>query len=633
MSSVSAAIKLANRGLAVFPLARGTKNAILASDWATTGASSDAWEVFDKFQGGSFNIGVRATGLVILDVDCKGTDGFAALAGFPSLPDTFAVRTPSGGRHFYFDAHGERIGQRDLAPGINVRATNGYVVGPGSEVGGKLYEVENDAAIAPLPAWLAEHLKSAPSKEAHAGEALGELDTEIATESAIAWLESNAAPIAVSGQCGNNTSYYVACRVMDRGISPESCLDLMLTHWNDRCDPPWEDEDLSAIVESAARNRQAAIGRDNPASGFEPAALPEFPVEPALEYAREIQLDEIIAAQANAIIKGLVAPGDNGTMYGVSGGGKSFVALDMAFHIAHGVDWYGHKVKRAPVLYCALEGVSGFRKRVVAITREMGDPGDYFARLKIPVTLAKNSAGMAGAKMIAAQAKLLCARVGAPHCVIVIDTKARATAGDDENSAADMSAYIEHRVGYIIQQTGAFVLTVHHENKNGGIRGSTVQPAADDLILHVAEGRVIAQKVKDGEEGPLFDFRLQQMKLGVDVDGVPVTTCVVEKSAPAQGEEKKPRPKEEIKPVKVLREAYARALALQPAGAFTDRTGSAVGAVQQNAVREEFFALYGGTLTAVRRAWDRAFEKAPGDIKVDVFAGSKMIWIEAANWD
>jgi len=632
MSSLSAAIGLANRGLAIFPLKRGTKNHILEKDWTTTGATSDTWEVFDRFSGGSFNIGVRATGLVILDVDCKGQDGFSALAALPPLPDTFKVRTPSGGMHLYFDAGGANFSQHDLAPGINIRATNGYVVGPGSEVGGKLYEVENDAPIAPLPAWLVDLLNNAPQKEAHAGEALGELDTTAALESAVAWLESDAAPLSIEGQGGNNTAYRVACHVMDRGISPESCLDLMLLHWNDRCSPPWSDDELPPIVESAARNRQAAIGRDNPASGFEPAVLPAFPVEPALEYAREILLDEIIAAQANAVIKGLVMPGDNGTMYGVSGGGKSFIALDMAMHIAHGKDWFGHKVKRAPVLYVALEGVSGFRKRVVAASRDLGDPGDYFARLKLPVTLAKNEAGMKGARMIAAQAKLLCERVGAPHCVIVIDTKARATAGDDENSAADMSAYIEHRVGFIIKETGAFVLTVHHENKAGGIRGSTVQPAADDLILHVADGRVYAQKVKDGEEGPLFDFKLKQVKLGVDVDGVPVTTCTVQKSTPTVAEEKKPRPKEELKPVKKLREAISRAQADQPAGQHADRAGQRIGAVAHSAVRDEFISIYGGSAAAIKRAWDRAFERCPGDIKVDVIDGTKVIWVEADNW-
>lgn len=640
MSSVHAALRLAKRGLPVFRLKRGTKKHFIDRNWASTGATTDLVDVFDKFSGGDYNVAVRTNELIVLDVDCHGkVDGFDALAEMPPIPETFRVRTPSGGLHIYFRAEGGQYSQHDLATGINVRATNGYVVGPGSEIDGKAYVVESDAPIAAPPAWLIERMQALAEKDHNAGQVIGELDTPAAIESATAWLES-AAPLAIEGEGGDNTTYRVACMVLDRGVAPETALDLMLAHWNERCEPPWEPEDLQAKVDSAARNRQSAIGRDNPAAGFEPATLPEpEPLKPArvpmLEFGRDVSLDEIIAHQAHAIVKGLIGPRESGTIFGTSGEGKSFVAIDLAFHVAHGLPYLGKRVKRTPVLYVALEGVPGFRKRMLAAVAQFGDAGDYFARLDVPyVSLAKNEDGAAGAKLIAEQALYLRERVGAETCLIVIDTKARATAGDDENSASDMSLYAEKRVGYLMQHTNAFVLTVHHAGKTGTFRGSSAQIGAEDMVLRVEGGQVIADKVKDDVQGPLFDFKLKQVVLGKDDEDVPVTTCIVQKSAPtvaAEGE-KRAKPKPEPKPVRIMREALSRVAAEHRGGFVHPRTGEVLQAAPVLAVREAFYATYEGQGATIRKAWDRAFEKAPNELRVETIGGTKIMWIDAADF-
>lgn len=265
--------KLASMGLPVFRLRRGSKNHFIDSDWATGGATAKLAEVWDMFSGEPVNIGVLATGFVVLDVDNHGrVDGFEALKGL-SLPVTFSVRTGSGGLHLYFSTT-ERFGQHDLAPGINVRATNGYLVGPGSEVAGKLYVIENDAPIAPLPAWLAERLRTAAAKGPSAGKIVGDLDTPTALSAAESYLQ-NVAPEAIQGQGGDAITFKVAARVLDFGVSPEMALELMDTHYNPRCDPPWEIEDLQAKIDNAAQYRQSEIGRDNPAAGFEPIEYPQ----------------------------------------------------------------------------------------------------------------------------------------------------------------------------------------------------------------------------------------------------------------------------------------------------------------------------------------------------------------------
>ncbi|WP_229852878.1 bifunctional DNA primase/polymerase [Streptomyces albospinus] len=79
--------------------------------------------------------------LIGVDLDTKnGADGLTALHfvaeahAFP-LPPTVTVLTPSGGRHLWFTGPpappvANSVGR--LAPGIDIRGTGGYLVGPGS---------------------------------------------------------------------------------------------------------------------------------------------------------------------------------------------------------------------------------------------------------------------------------------------------------------------------------------------------------------------------------------------------------------------------------------------------------------------------------------------------------------------
>jgi hypothetical protein len=277
MTPFSAANYLARRGLRVFRLHRGTKNRFIDRDWVTS-ASCDPGDIHS----GDYNVGVLADGHVILDVDAHkgGLDSLQSFAA--TLPPTFKVRTPNGGFHLYYKAPPgvEFSGSVEaLAKGIDVRAHHNYVVGPGSIFEDRFYVIEDAAPIAPVPAWLVERLTAARQRTADAGKVLGELDTPAAIESARSYLES-AAPEAVEGSGGDNTTYKVACAVLDRGISPEAALDLMLDHWNDRCAPPWERDDLERKVQNAAEHRQAAIGRDNPAAGFCVIELPDHVKDP-----------------------------------------------------------------------------------------------------------------------------------------------------------------------------------------------------------------------------------------------------------------------------------------------------------------------------------------------------------------
>ncbi|MFZ3475449.1 bifunctional DNA primase/polymerase [Streptomyces sp. 2.9] len=172
MSVHAAALATIERGLAVFALPAGGR--IPEPGWQLQ-ATFLPERLPDLLAGGrNVGIGCRASGAVALDLDVHGgQDGLGLLAALADrlgeeLPETFTVSTPSGGRHLYYRAPmgctiGSFSGGRSpLGPGIDVRGpghlSGGYLVGPGSIVGGRPYEILQDVPVAPLPLWISDLL-------------------------------------------------------------------------------------------------------------------------------------------------------------------------------------------------------------------------------------------------------------------------------------------------------------------------------------------------------------------------------------------------------------------------------------------------------------------------------------------
>lgn len=178
MSVVDDARALVRRGLAVFPLPAGGR--VPAPGWQRLATLDEA--ALPELLDGGRNVGVscRASRVVALDLDVH-ADGPAVngietlraqldIRGREDWPDTLTVMTPSTGLHLYFRVSAECTigsssgGRTALGPGIDVRGpgrrSGGYLVGPGSTVGGLPYSVVHDVAVAPLPGWIAERLRS-----------------------------------------------------------------------------------------------------------------------------------------------------------------------------------------------------------------------------------------------------------------------------------------------------------------------------------------------------------------------------------------------------------------------------------------------------------------------------------------
>lgn len=164
------------RGWAVFPIPSGQK--IAPPGWQAR-ASSDPGQSWPA--GSNIGVGCRASRLVVLDLDRKdGLDGVAQLAALAAeqgraWPDTFTVVTPSGGQHLYFTAPAWNIVNtiKTFAAGIDVRApgrvSGGYVVGPGSMIGGRAYTISDGRPVAELPGWICRRLRATAASRAGGG--------------------------------------------------------------------------------------------------------------------------------------------------------------------------------------------------------------------------------------------------------------------------------------------------------------------------------------------------------------------------------------------------------------------------------------------------------------------------------
>jgi hypothetical protein len=203
----------------------------------------------------------------------------------------------------------------------------------------------------------------------------------------------------------------------------------------------------------------------------------------------------------------------------------------MAAHIALSRDWFGQRTSGGIVVYIAAEGQRGFRLRIEAFRRHHGVEDMPFALVPTQIDLLDPKADVE--RLIDAIAAAVEARGLPPVVLIMIDTISRTFGGGDENTS-DMAAYVGNIGRIQAAFGGCAAMLVHHRPKdsnNDTPRGHGSLWGACDTIIMVEAGetktaRITKQKDVDAI-GP-FMFKLHQVEVGVDEDGEPVTSCVVE---------------------------------------------------------------------------------------------------------
>ena len=139
---------------------------------------AEFWAAYQR--GGWAGAGVlcdceHGNGLIVIDIDRKGgIDGLESLRrklGDRVMPETYAVRTPSGGLHLYYSLTEKQRGKFKTCggdawgcEGVDVRAVGGMVICAftrypcAGEFYGRPYLPCADQSLAPLPAFLAAML-------------------------------------------------------------------------------------------------------------------------------------------------------------------------------------------------------------------------------------------------------------------------------------------------------------------------------------------------------------------------------------------------------------------------------------------------------------------------------------------
>lgn len=208
-------------------------------------------------------------------------------------------------------------------------------------------------------------------------------------------------------------------------------------------------------------------------------------------------------------------------LYGKSGFGKSFLALDWALSVATGTDWLGkYPVEQGAVVYVACEGASGLNKRAAAWFQHHPDTGgaDNVSFMIQSIDLYDEEARQAFFKALEARYPEhpthdpLTDKYnpgGIPLRLIVLDTLARVYQGEDENSVTEMGTFIE-KIETFAKEHSAVVLLVHHTTKTGkSERGSSALRAAMEACFECKGNKKDGQlatvvlkcdKQKDGDE-------------------------------------------------------------------------------------------------------------------------------------
>lgn len=238
-----------------------------------------------------------------------------------------------------------------------------------------------------------------------------------------------------------------------------------------------------------------------------------------------------------AVLKGLIPRVGMGVLYGASGIGKSFVAMDLVLRLAAGQDWNGHRNKAEDGVWVYISSEGGRDELMRRLRGWQDEHGALPGNVAFHAVSMSWGTGEAGEEDVRNFLKW-CRLLGSPVRGVVIDTLNRNMLGD-ENSTADMTGFV-NSVDKIWRALGCVVPVVHHEGKDAakGARGSSVLKGAAEFEWRIfrdqgsMRGGVFVEKNRHGQDGMTFGFELKVVDLGADSDGDPVTTLVVQDAKP-----------------------------------------------------------------------------------------------------
>ena len=515
-----AALAYAKRGWPVFPC-RLDKTPYTTN--GVNGATTDAEQIekwWKRWPGANIAVNVGEAGMMVLDLD-PGHDIEALERNIGELPETgLRQRTPRGGVHLFFalkpDEHAAPSAGK-LAQAVDVRGAASYVLLAPSKTADGSYQWEAEGK----PAFRTQSMLDKANESRRAKDPLRdtwliEPDLPEHVERAVKWLTEDAKP-AVEGRAGDLATYSAAAMMHSFGLSPEKALEVLWEHYNPRCDPPWEFEDLERKVENGYSYATSAPGNMTDAYQVAKRALPFKAVEAKLPTGREVTAGRFRAVDRAGIehikppewiVPDLLMVNTYAIMFGQQSAGKTFLALDLGLSVAVGEPvWPAHRPealwrdirKPGPVLYAAGEGRAGYKQRVEAWEQvhHGGEPVSNFVLIDpVPRFDEGLEPFLEAAKAHHAQYQL-----------VIIDTIGRAMQGANVNASEDAGKFSK-LVDRIKLELGGTVLALGHvgHSAKDRITGSNVFLGDADTLLGVERDKrtnivsITMTKQKDAPE-------------------------------------------------------------------------------------------------------------------------------------
>lgn len=236
------------------------------------------------------------------------------------------------------------------------------------------------------------------------------------------------------------------------------------------------------------------------------------------------------------IVDGLVQPGELTAIVGETSCGKSFLVQDLMSSVARGLSkWFGKDINaKGLVVHINFEG-RGLSTRMKAYAQHHGTKSFPYLALEQSIILPDDN----DTDRFIRSVKNASLKYGLPVVIVAVDTVNRALGGGDENSSADMGAFIRAADKIRDAFPKAGILLVHHtgKDKSKGARGHSSFSAAVGGELYIEDNNgtrtVTITKQRDWTTDTKFHFKLDVVTLGQNGKGVDITSCVVMPTADA----------------------------------------------------------------------------------------------------
>ena len=531
------ALRLTAQGFNVFPLVSNTKIPALKS-WPEKATQDQEIVRLWWDQDPDYNIGIYTGSmgdgeycLIAIDVDTKqdkpGLTTWHEIRDPLGLPRTRTNETATGGfHHIYKSKRRVKSTANRLGEAIDIRSDGGFIVGPGSIIDGNKY-TSDWTKIVEAPAALVEACGISKVNDTPHIEPLGDLDTEDSIKRAVDWLVKGA-DHAIEGRGGDSTTYKVACKLKDFGISQLTALDLMFEHWNkEKASPSWSYEDLARKVSNAYTYGNQPNGIATAQADFEDVSdliAPQKPKDKLYWVSTEdvsANLDQV------HLIEDLLNQEGMSVIYGESNTGKTFIALKMGYCVATGSKFQKKRTEQGAVVYVAAESGRSVLDRVQGLKQFFNLDKFDMAIVPCPIDLLRPNGDTEELIDLIEDVSRAKGKVK----FVIIDTLSRALSGGNENSPDDMGNLVRH-LDKIRHTLKTHLCIIHHSGKDRarGARGHSLLRAATDTELEVANHVIRARKQRDMEEGIPIAFELITVDLGTNKYQKMITTCVMQET-------------------------------------------------------------------------------------------------------